>query len=228
MGTTGDKQRPGATVTSSDRPKCGAQRLNSDLFCTRPAGWGTTHAGLGRCRRHGGSTPTHQLAAQRELARQAVIAYGLPQDIPTDVALLEEVARTAGHVQALAGMVAEIPMEDLAWGISEQTTKKVTLGGDGEDDDGVEGVVTETKRKAAPHVLINMYLTERKHLVDVCKTVAGLEIEDRRVKLAEQQGALLATVVRAILGDLELSPDQWSKVPEVVPRHLRSIGDSAA
>lgn len=214
-------------MTNSDKPLCDASRPNSDLTCTRPAGWGTTHPGVGRCKRHGGSTPTHTRAARRELARRAVVAYGLPQDIPTDVALLEEVARSVGHVQALAAMVEQIPRDELAWGVAEQTTRRTIIGGGDDDEDaGVEADIVDTKRKAVPHVLIGMYLTERKHLVDVCKTVAGLEIEDRRVRLAEQQGALLAGVIRAILSDLGLSPDQWAKVPEVVPRHLRSIGDS--
>lgn len=214
-------------TSSGRRPKCGAQRLNSDLLCTRPAGWGTVHAGTGRCKRHGGATPTHMLAAQRELARQAVAAYGLPQDIPADIALLEEVARTAGHVQALARMVAELPEEDLAWGVVEQTVRKmVSVDSDGEIS--FDGDVIDTKRKAVPNVLIAMYRDERKHLVEVCKVVAGLEIEERRERRAERQAAQFAAVVRLLLADLALTPEQQEQVPAALRTAVAALATSAA
>ena len=37
--------------------KCGAKKRQGKGKCTRPAGWGTDHAGQGRCKLHGGSTP---------------------------------------------------------------------------------------------------------------------------------------------------------------------------
>lgn len=38
-------------------PICGGKKRQSDGVCTRPAGWGTDHAGLGRCKLHGGAKP---------------------------------------------------------------------------------------------------------------------------------------------------------------------------
>jgi hypothetical protein len=35
--------------------RCNAKRLRQEGLCQRPAGWGTTHAGIGRCKLHGGS-----------------------------------------------------------------------------------------------------------------------------------------------------------------------------
>lgn len=214
-------------MTNSERPKCGGKRLNSDLLCTRPAGWGTDHPGLGRCKRHGGSTPTHAVAARRELARQAVAAYGLPRDIPADIALLEEVARTAGHVQALAQMVSDLPAEELSWSVSEQTTRRVVLGGRG-DDGGTEGEVVDTKRRSAPHALVGMYRDERKHLVEVCKTVAGLEIEERRERRAERQAAQFAAVVRLLLADLSLTPEQQAQVPGALRTAVAALATQPA
>src|SRR5689334_20738736 len=61
------------------------------------------------CPRHGGSAPQVVAAAKRrrdeETARQAVATYGLPRQVPPDVALLEEVHRTAGHVEWLGQLV---------------------------------------------------------------------------------------------------------------------------
>ena len=38
-------------------PICGAKRRQAEEVCTRPAGWGTDHAGAGPCKLHGGSNP---------------------------------------------------------------------------------------------------------------------------------------------------------------------------
>lgn len=50
------------TVVSAAEPHdrfCGAQTRGEESHptCTRPAGWGTDHAGEGRCKLHGGLTP---------------------------------------------------------------------------------------------------------------------------------------------------------------------------
>ena len=34
--------------------ECGAKKKQNRGLCTRPAGWGTTHKGTGRCKNHGG------------------------------------------------------------------------------------------------------------------------------------------------------------------------------
>jgi hypothetical protein len=48
-------------------------------------------------------------------------------------------------------------------------------------------------------------------------------VEERRVKLAEDQGALVARVIRSILDQLNLTSDQQALVPEVVPAQLRLL-----
>lgn len=43
-----------------DRRLCGARKRQPRHLgerCARPAGWGTTHLGFGRCKLHGGATP---------------------------------------------------------------------------------------------------------------------------------------------------------------------------
>lgn len=60
-------------MTSEGKPKCGAQRPRqpAGILCTQPAGWGTSHLGVGRCKRHGGSTPTQVIAAEKVVAERA-------------------------------------------------------------------------------------------------------------------------------------------------------------
>jgi len=48
-------------------------------------------------------------------------------------------------------------------------------------------------------------------------------VEERRVKLAEDQGALVAQVIRGVLTDLKLNEKQAAVAPEVVTRHLKLL-----
>lgn len=87
--------------------RCPARNRSGDP-CGHPAGWGTDHAGAGLCRNHGGCTPNGRRNAQTIIARRAVATYGLPREVDPAVALLEEVARTAGHVEWLGARIREM------------------------------------------------------------------------------------------------------------------------
>jgi isopropylmalate/homocitrate/citramalate synthase len=138
--------------------------------------------------------------------------YGLPVEINPVDALLQEVHRTAGHVAWLAERVKEVEQDELVWSKTREVDKTAT------ENPGID-----TTEQAVPHAWLILYRTERKHLIDVCRTAIAAGIEERRVKLAEAQGAMLADVIRAILNDLHLSPEQQRMVGEVVPRHLRAV-----
>lgn len=169
------------------------------------------------CRNHGGAAPRSRAAAERRLAEQAarkiLETYGRPVDgiSPTE-ALLEEVRWTAGHVAWLRERVQELEVEALTWGRVEEVDR--TSG---------EFPGLDVTHAARPSVWLDLYQRERRHLLDVCKAAIAAGIEERRVRLAESQGALLAQVIQRILGDLHLTPEQQRLVPEVVPRHLRAV-----
>jgi len=203
------------STAAHDSGKCGGKRRGADSegkLCTRPAGWGTDHAGTGRCKLHGGSTPSHVAAGRIAKAATAVATFGLPREVDPRDALLEEVYRAAGAVDWLRERVQELEAEAIIWGKAEAVEKQA-----GE----FPGV--DTTHKAAVHVWVELYARERKHLVDVAKAAIAAGIEERKVRLAEQQGTLLAAVIKNILGDLDLSPEQAARVPEIVPRHLRAV-----
>ncbi|MFY1686482.1 hypothetical protein [Plantactinospora sp. WMMB782] len=195
----------------SDKPKCTGKRSNGKGRCGK---W--PMKGQKVCRNHGGASPQAKAAAEARLAEQdlraAVKTYGLPVDIsPTD-ALLDEVKWTAGHVRWLRDRIQEMETAALDWGKTSEVVK---------DSGEFPGV--DVTHSAVPPVLLDLYQRERKHLLDVCKAAIAAGIEERRVRLAESQGALLADVIRRILADLGLTPEQQSRVSEVVPRHLRSV-----
>lgn len=175
--------------------------------------------GTDRCRMHLGkkAAPVAAAGKAEAAARRAVETYGLPRDIsPTD-ALLEEVRYSAGHVAWLREKVAELEAADLVWGVTEETEKQAT-----------EFTGVDTTRAAVVNVWLDLYFRERKHLLDLTKTAITVGIEERLVRLAEAQGALLNGVIRRILDRLSLTQEQSALLPVVVPEELRRAAVMAA
>lgn len=59
------------TQTADGHEACGA-KTRSGKPCSQPAGFGTNHVGVGRCKFHGGSTPTQSKAARAILLDREV------------------------------------------------------------------------------------------------------------------------------------------------------------
>jgi len=191
---------------------CGARKHQGEGTCTRPAGWGTDHPGYGKCKLHGGATPNHGTAADREKVLEAVRTFGLPLDVSPTEALLDEVKWTAGHVAWLRDRIQEFEAEALSWGRSSEVRK-----GSGEFPG------TDTTYTAAPPVLLDLYQRERRHLLDVCRVAIGAGLAERQVRLAERQGELIAGAIQGILADLNLTKEQQALVSTVVPMRLREL-----
>lgn len=165
------------------RKYCGAKTRKGGT-CKRPAGWGTSHVGYKTCKLHGGSMPTHVKSAQNEQALEAVQKYALPIKTDPHEALIDELERTAGWIAFLNEQVQALDSE----------SDMLRLKGGGKD--GIPEVVPDT--------WIQMLNNERAHFVHVAKTCIAVGIEERRVKIAEQQGELIAGLVRGLLEDLNI------------------------
>jgi hypothetical protein len=196
------------------RTICGAKTKAETPCGLSPLDGGT------RCKKHGGGSPQARKAAEKRLAEaqaqkeleRGVRALGLPVDIDPGKALLDEIHWTAGHVEWLREKVQELQDEELVWGKS-QTEVGI----------GPEGPIDKVVEKAGPSVWYELYLKEREHLAKVCALALRAGIEERKVKLAESQGALVAEAIRRILAALNLSPAQQAMVPEIVPQQLRLL-----
>jgi hypothetical protein len=184
--------------------KCPAHKKNGEP-CGRNAGHGTDHLGHGLCKFHGGASPGGRKHGQKLAADAAVATYGLPREIDPQDALVEELHRTAGHVAWLAAEVAELERAKLYGPVG-----------------GAQGGFPSFE----PHVLIKMLAAERKHFLDVAKTCITVGIAERQVRIAEQQGELIAQVLRGVLRDLGVADDP--RAPEVVRRHLTMVAGAAA
>lgn len=190
-----------------DEIRCTAANKESGERCRNGHGPGGKVCGM-----HGGKARQVVAKAAKRTAAEKVkkmaATYGLPVEITPERAILAEVHRTAGHVAWLEHQVHALTEGELVWGIT-----RVKEGG---EDRG-------TTEEAVPHALLKLYQVERSHLAKVCADAIRVGIEARQVKLAEDQGAMVAQAIRAILDDLKLTAAQRAMVATVVPQHLRAL-----
>lgn len=148
--------------------------------------------------------------AQREAAAGAAATYGLPIDVDPGEALVNEVKRTYGHVVYLLAKVQEQTPDALVWGQVDETHKGAT------EFPGVDSTYA-----AKPNAWLDLYRQERDHLRRVCTDALKAGVEERRVRMAEQQGELIVQAIRGVLADLGVAdhPD----APAAVRRHLTAI-----
>ena len=69
--------------------------------------------------------------------------------------------------------------------------------------------------------LITLEGQERDRLAKLCAEAQKLKIEERRIQLAEETGGRLATVVRRMLDEMNLTPEQMA---EAGPAFRRALG----
>jgi hypothetical protein len=89
-------------------PLCGAKKRSDGTPCRLFAGQGTDHAGVGRCRLHGGNTPSHEKAAMVEQAKQKLAKLGTPYAVTPGQLMAGNVHLSAGHLMLLTEMVSEL------------------------------------------------------------------------------------------------------------------------
>jgi hypothetical protein len=184
-----------------------------------------THGGKGRNKTAGREAWKKAQTKDREMERleRAVKTFGLPVTISPQQALLDEIARTAGHVLWLGEQIANLAPEEVGWGLGSEEKRE----GVGEMETQID--LTTTTKVARPSVLIELYHKERSHLVHVAKVAIQCGIAERQIKLAEEQGQMIAQVLRQVFEDpeLELTLTQVQVARTVASRVLRGISVSA-
>jgi hypothetical protein len=95
----------------STYPLCGAKTRGGGT-CRLFAGQGTSHLGIGKCKHHGGSTPTHVKSAIVYEARRRAIEFGEELPVEPADALLTMLRLSAGMVAWTRDELAR--MEDRA------------------------------------------------------------------------------------------------------------------
>lgn len=183
---------------------CNSRTKQTNGRCRKTAGWGTDHQGVGACKLHGGSTPSHEARARGVMLATSIgelIAECRPDAVDLDPVdgLLEVVAHTWAMRRALERMVD---------GLSLAGGHAFREDGAAETEDGTQlvGYVPvepgalwgpDHKGDAKPHVLVTMLADWTDRHARACKLAIDAGIEQRRIELAEGQAQQLADVLRA-------------------------------
>jgi hypothetical protein len=83
-------------------------------------------------------------------------------------------------------------------------------------------------QKAEVNLWLLLFNEECRELRALCRTAVDVGLAEREVRLAEQHGALIAEVLRTVLADLELTPEQQTRALNVVPLRLRERAGTGA
>lgn len=203
-----------------ERRYCRLHKRDCVLCSAHKSGGGECAAhpieGSSVCRVHGGSAPAVRAAAQRrvelEAARRQLATLGQPEAIDPAEALLQLIGWKYGEVKWLRARVQEVPEDDLTWGRA-QTDVGV----------GPEGPIDKVTEKASPSVWWSLLREAENQLADYAARALRAGVDERKVRLAEQQGHMVHAVMMAIFNRLALTPAQWALANTAAPEELRRL-----
>lgn len=197
---------------------CGANRSSRagvGASCRRPAGWGTDHAGWGKCKLHGGCTPAHGRAVALAQARQVATLFGVPRDDVDEISgLTEELQRSAGLIDVYEAMCAQLMPDEVVFGVLSTEETRPAIGDDGED---IAPTEVKTRSGAALHVWVKLLNEERDRFTRLCESMVKLNLATRQVEYTQSQVSAMVTML--LSPDLGLSEEQR----RVAARMLRGL-----
>jgi hypothetical protein len=185
--------------------------------------------GLDVCHMHGGKAKRPKAvsdwAKTERRAEHMAHKWGVAIKTTPVEAILNQVNVWAGLEAYYRQRVEALTDEDLVWGRTKETEGDVVVGN---GPSASLDKATTTTDEAKPNILIILHEQASVNLVRFSTEAIKAGIEERRVRLAEQQGALVADAIRRILDQLGLTPEQAALVPRIVPAELRLIAGGAA
>lgn len=193
---------PPATKKTYKKPKppkpkavtCGANKRGGGK-CNQPAGWGTNHPGIGRCKIHAGSVPNHVKAAASAEYRKLL---GNPIEINPLDALIMCIKIRAGEIQWLSDRMGELDEKDFI-------------------ENTIAGKQFHLYARERQHAMND--------LARYSQMAISLGIAERAVKMAETYGEMLAMYTKGILDDLwpHLDEKGRQEAPSIVRKHLIAL-----
>jgi hypothetical protein len=196
------------------KARVGGKQIPSYIaVCARTAGTNTNHHGRGFCDYHDWqanaeadkrNNPTQTRAALKVAAERAQF-FGKQVAIDPHTALLDEIARTASVVAWLNDQMQQLRNKGMS------------------DTDIIQQRTLQNGFR--PSVWMELYQTERDHLVKTCVAAIKAGVAERKVQIAERQGQLIASMMFAFIHDIELglNPDQIIAAPGLIRKHLMAL-----
>jgi P27 family predicted phage terminase small subunit len=199
-------QNRGRWCDEHRRWECTRGKKSNPGHCHSPSVLGYT-----ACRMHVGKRldddPQHILAIEQ----QANPLRGQPLDIGPAEALLWRVRVLAGEVSRLDEMIAGLERDELVYGITRE-----------ESTETPDGVLTRTVSESRVNTWVLLRHQRETMLATACEAALRANIEERLVRLAEQQGAVIHRLLLTVLGDFGIGADD-PRIAQVVPRRLREL-----
>jgi hypothetical protein len=214
---------PGTHETkTATKTLCGATLRNGIGKCRRPAGWGSSHVGYGRCKLHGGNTRTQlQHAAAEEVRAEAVkMVMGTPIETAPEDALQLCIDITRGEVSYCDRRIARLTDHDATVATSsDRLHEELDRHGD------VHELRDQTTESTAQ---LHIWITTRQGAVDrlarYSKMALDAGVAERLAQLDERQTELIASAMLVVVGQLaSLSNEDRARVPLLLKQHIGAL-----
>lgn len=160
------------------------------------------------CVMHGAKAPAAIAAAERRAAEAEATRWMLEHI--KDAAPLHSIGDVYDELLAVGGVARTMRLV-----MQDRVSTLQTTGYEGHTGEQVKADV----------VLLERALDRSAKVTDL---IARLNIDERKQRLTERDGALVATAIRGILEDLQLTPEQQARVPVVVATRLRALAGEGA
>lgn len=201
-----DKMKPGEVPPEM---QCGA-KLPEDsksqyTTCHRRKGYQTPHPGWGRCKSHGGCTPSGiQSAAREELASRHLL-FGQSIEIDPGEGLLQEVARSNGFIKFIERVLEEKGIDDAA------------------AKDPARLILELSDKGWQAQAWVEIWQKERIQFARNCKLALDAGIAERQIRIVEQFAELIGDLVYNLMIDLGVDPEE-PRNRQIAHRQLMLVG----
>jgi len=198
---------------------CGGLKRNGEP-CELPKGWGTPHVGIGRCRKHGGNTPTH--VAHGELAKAEHVArtLGLPIETNPFDALANSLAISNGIVEHFRREVERIDVDCEFVRPTSILRRPLNEGKDGENAAIEIEEITEAPLDL--HIALKALDLWLKNRDKTAKMILDNGLAERLVKLQEGAAEQLMLFARGLVEALGFKPED-ARIRVIVEKQLKAV-----
>lgn len=144
--------------------------------------------------------------------------FGAWADIDPAEAIMMCIRVAAGELLWFNEAVSKLEMDEV---VVTESSRTVGSGPEGPVD-----MRTNTNR-ATLNILIRARQDATDRLFRYSEKALSLGLEERRVRMAEQWGQLMGRMLRGVMEDLVLTPEQAKRAPDIVRNHLQALEAAA-